>query len=98
MVPITAVTGFVFRVRSFGAHYKPVQMATFAERFTEQGRQEGMQQGEAAVLLCRMECKFKDVPEEVRQRVKKADPQTLFGMVRTHPHRGHHRGGVEAEG
>jgi hypothetical protein len=66
------------------------QMATFAERFTEQGRQEGMQkgmqkgmqegmqQGEAAVLLRLMECKFKDVPEEIRQRVKEADPQTLL--------------------
>jgi hypothetical protein len=70
------------------------QMATFAERFMEQGRREGMQQGiqegmregmregmqqgEAAVLLRLMECKFKNVPEEVRQRVKEADPQSLL--------------------
>ena len=54
------------------------QMATFAERFTEKGRQQGMQQGEAAVLLRLLECKFKNVPEQVRQRVKEADPQTLL--------------------
>jgi len=50
------------------------QISTAAERF----RQEGKRQGEAAVLLRLMECKFKDVPEEARQRVKEADPQTLL--------------------
>jgi hypothetical protein len=44
----------------------------------QQGMQEGMQRGEAAVLLRLMECKFKNVPEEVRQRVKEADSQTLL--------------------
>ena len=44
----------------------------------QQGRQEGRQEGEASLLLRLLERKFGLVPEEVRQRVSSADPETLL--------------------
>jgi hypothetical protein len=59
------------------------KMTSFAERFREegiqQGRQEGMQQGEVAVLLRQMERKFGHRLTDVdRQLVVSADNETLL--------------------
>jgi hypothetical protein len=48
-------------------------MKTFSERV----REEGMQQGEAVLLLRLMHHKFGDIPEEILQRVESAEPETL---------------------
>jgi predicted transposase YdaD len=58
-------------------------MTSFAERFREegmqQGRQEGIQQGEVAVLLRLMERKFGHRLTDVdRQLVASADTETLL--------------------
>jgi hypothetical protein len=53
-------------------------MSTFAERFREEGRAQGMQQGEAAVLTRQLERKFGAVPEAARQRIAAADEETLL--------------------
>ena len=49
-------------------------MSTFAERFIEQG----MQQGEARVLIRQLQHKFGPLPEAVRQRIEAADADTLL--------------------
>jgi hypothetical protein len=49
-------------------------MSSFAERF----RQEGMQQGEARVLERQLQLKFGELPEEVRRRLEQADGRTLL--------------------
>ncbi|BAZ92978.1 uncharacterized protein FOKN1_0576 [Thiohalobacter thiocyanaticus] len=50
------------------------KMSTFAERF----RQQGMQQGEAQVLLRQMTRRFGPLPEPVRQRIETADAEQLL--------------------
>jgi len=54
-------------------------VSTFAERFKEEGLQQGKQQGEAAVLLRQLERKFGvDALAPYRPRVERADPDTLL--------------------
>ena len=53
-------------------------MTSFAERFRHEGIQQGMQQGEARVLLRLMQSKFGQVPEQARQRVETADANVLL--------------------
>lgn len=64
-------------------------MSKFAERFRQEGfqegkrfaerfRQEGMQQGEARVLARLLQLKFGELPEEVLRRIEQADEQTLL--------------------
>lgn len=49
-------------------------MTSFAERFREQG----MQKGEAAVVVRLLQSKFGDLPETARERIEAADPETLL--------------------
>jgi hypothetical protein len=51
-------------------------MQTRHERYRDQGRQEGWQQGEAAVLLRLIERKFGPPGEAVRRRIAEADAET----------------------
>jgi len=61
-------------------------MTGFAERFIEQGRLEGRQEGklegkqdgQAAILLRLLQLKFGGVPEAVRRKIERTDPQTLL--------------------
>ena len=61
-------------------------MATLAEKWLEQGRQEGLtkgqiegiQAGERRVLLRQLELRFGSLPEEYRERIATADPDTLL--------------------
>ena len=54
-------------------------MSSFAERFRDEGIQQGMQQGEVAVLLRLMERKFGHRLTEIdRQLVESADTETLL--------------------
>ncbi len=53
-------------------------MGSFAERYIQQGKQEGRQEGEAIVLLRQLQLKFGDIPEAVRSRIEGADAQTLL--------------------
>ena len=43
----------------------------------QQGIQKGMQQGEGTMLLCFLEGKFKNVPNEYLQKINEADAETL---------------------
>jgi hypothetical protein len=54
-------------------------MSTFAERFREEGRAQGVQRGGAAVLTRQLERKFGAVPEAARRRIEAADEGTLLG-------------------
>jgi hypothetical protein len=50
-----------------------------AERYGfQQGKQEGMQEGEGTMLMYLLERKFKAVPDVYRYKVKQADTQTLL--------------------
>ena len=54
-------------------------MATFSERIRDEGMQQGIQQGEVAVLLRLMERKFGDhLTETDRRLVESADAETLL--------------------
>ncbi len=53
-------------------------MSGFAERFIQQGKLEGKQEGEAAMLLRLLRLKFGEVPEVVRRKIQNTDPQTLL--------------------
>ena len=53
-------------------------MTRFAERFMEKGREEGIGQGEARVLLRLLTLKFGPLPEPVRARIESADADTLL--------------------
>ena len=53
-------------------------MQTFIDRYIEQGRQQGIEQGEANVLLCLITKKFGPPSESVRQRIAAADADTLL--------------------
>ena len=55
-------------------HYGESAMQTFIDKYMEQGHQ----QGEATILLRLMERKFGTVPENLRERIEKADAQTLL--------------------
>jgi len=50
----------------------------WVEQGLQQGRQEGRREGEAALLLRLLEHKFGGLSEEVRERVARADAQTLL--------------------
>ena len=54
-------------------------MQTFIDRYIEQGREQGLLQGEAAVLLRPIERKFGPPSTVVRQRIQSADAATLLG-------------------
>lgn len=51
---------------------------SYVSSFERAGMEKGMQQGEGAMLLCFLEGKFKTVPENYRQKVSEADPDTLL--------------------
>jgi len=53
-------------------------MSRFSECFIKQGRLEGRLEGQAMILLRQLQLKFGDVPEAVRRRIERADPQTLL--------------------
>ena len=53
-------------------------MATFSERYIQQGEQQGVRKGEAKVLLTLLQLKFGDVPESVRAAIDEADAETLL--------------------
>lgn len=53
-------------------------MSGFAERFIRKGIDQGMQHGEAAVLMRLIRCKFGDVPDAARRRIESADTETLL--------------------
>jgi hypothetical protein len=53
-------------------------MQSFSTRFRDEGKQIGIQLGEATMLLFQLEQKFGPLPEDVRKRVEKADPDTLL--------------------
>ena len=52
-------------------------MTRFAERF----REEGMQQGEATVLMRLLHRRFGDLPQEQCRRIKTADAATLLNWA-----------------
>jgi len=55
-----------------------MQYVTTAERIgIQKGRQEGRQEGEAAMLLRQIARKFGPPTETVRERIERADPETL---------------------
>ena len=61
-------------------------MSSFAERFIKQGMQQGMQrgkeegkqEGESVMLLRLLQLKFGDVPTASRQKIERADAETLL--------------------
>ena len=53
-------------------------MTRCAERFMDKGREEGIGQGEARVLLRQLTLKFGPLPEPVRARIESADADTLL--------------------
>ncbi len=53
-------------------------MQTFIDRYIEQGREQGLQQGEAAVLLRQIERKFGPPTPDIRERVLSADAERLL--------------------
>ena len=53
-------------------------MSTFAERFRQEGIDQGIQQGEAAALIRLLRRKFGDIPVATRQRIEAADSETLL--------------------
>ena len=53
-------------------------MTRFAERFMDKGREEGIGQLEARVLLRQLTLKFGLLPEPVRARIESADADTLL--------------------
>jgi hypothetical protein len=53
-------------------------MQTFIDRYIEQGREQGLQQGEAAVLLRLIERKFGPPTPDIRERVLSADAERLL--------------------
>ena len=54
-----------------------VVMGTMAETWMEEGRAEGLAQGQARVLLRQMERRFGEVPETMRARVTGATTDEL---------------------
>ena len=52
-------------------------MAVFSERVRQEGLEEGMQQGEACLLLRMIEQKFGRQPEIRRKQIRNADVETL---------------------
>jgi len=53
-------------------------MQSFSTRFRDEGKQIGIQLGEATVVLYQLEQRFGRIPDEARQRVAQADPATLL--------------------
>ncbi|AHE96961.1 hypothetical protein THITH_00270 [Thioalkalivibrio paradoxus ARh 1] len=54
------------------------KMTRFAERFMDKGREEGIGQGEARMLLRLLTLKFGPLPEPVPTRIESADADTLL--------------------
>ena len=52
-------------------------MGTVAQAWLEQGRAEGIAEGQAELLLRQLERRFGDVPEVARQRVRDASVSEL---------------------
>ena len=48
----------------------------------QQGMQQGVQQGESSMLLCLLDAKFQNIPEEYRQKIMNANPETLLKWAR----------------
>lgn len=53
-------------------------MNSFSQRVREEGRQQGVRQGEGAALMRVMQHKFGDLPAPTRLRIESADPATLL--------------------
>jgi len=66
--------------RAFEQRYaeEVAAMTAFAERYTKQGLEQGMQQGEAAILIRLMERKFGTLTDRHRERIETADTDTLL--------------------
>ena len=52
-------------------------ITSFERRGIEKGLQQGMQQGEGTMLLCFLEGKFKNVPDDYLKKINEADAETL---------------------
>jgi len=50
----------------------------FAERFTQEGLQQGLKQGEAKVITRLPERRFGPLPEAARRRIERTDAETLL--------------------
>jgi hypothetical protein len=48
------------------------------QSFSTRMREEGIQLGEANVVVCLLEHKFGPISDEARQRIERADPDTLL--------------------
>jgi hypothetical protein len=57
-------------------------MQSFFTRVREEGKQIGIQIGEAAMFLLLLEDNFGPVPEQVRAQVEAADPESLLRWSR----------------
>ncbi len=53
-------------------------MTGFAQRFREEGRDEGIQRGEARILTAQLRLRFGELPAAVRQRIETTDADTLL--------------------
>jgi hypothetical protein len=56
-------------------------MTGFAQRFREEGRQEGLQKGEAAILLRLIQLKFGPPDDAIRRRVESASAETSLSWA-----------------
>ena len=55
-------------------------MTTMAQYFRQEGVQQGVRQGEAAIILRQMQCRFGDVPKAYEQRITQANADTLLQL------------------
>jgi hypothetical protein len=53
-------------------------MQSFSTRMREEGERIGIQLGEANVVVCLLEHKFGPISDDARQRIERADPDTLL--------------------
>jgi hypothetical protein len=53
-------------------------MSGFAQRFRDEGRDEGLQYGEARILTALLRLRFGDLPAPARERIDTADADTLL--------------------
>ncbi len=55
-----------------------IMATTAGEYWTERGIQQGIQRGECTLLMSQLEFKFKHIPESYRQRILKAQSESLI--------------------
>ncbi len=71
------VDGLYRQIITAGTH-RASSMTGFAQRFREEGMQQGMQRGEARVLTALLKLRFGQVPAHISQRIDTADADTLL--------------------